>query len=251
MEETDKEKLVWRSIEMEESKNHKSRKFDANEYNISWDISSFIAVWEVSKPNTGPVKTYHYSVGVFIMLVAVGLNTISHILTKYLFVISPYSNPIDLTILMGLYIPSINYVMGKYQGSNMNILTFEKNVKIVMFIRVLIGITNSIALLYSVKLLPLSKTIMILSTTPLCWAVFGSIFLKEHSKKLEIYCILGACLGVYFLTLNKQDGSNSQETLLGYVLIISCSWLTAGIYVCLRYLSFYKVPVNLATLNNL
>ena len=246
MKATDREDLIERSIEIEESK-HSHNHQVANEYNISCDVSSIIAVCEEVKSNSDHIKTYHYSLGIIFMLIAVMLITISHVLSKYLFVINPNSNPTDIAIFMGLYVPSINYVVGKYQGSNMNIFSYKNNIKIVMLLRVLIGVTNNLGILYSVKLLPLSKTIMILSTTPLCWAVFGSIFLKEHSKKLEIYCIFGACLGIYFLTLNKQDGSNSEETIFGYVLVIICAWLTAGTFVWLRYLSFCKVSVNLVS----
>ena len=247
MDEIDKEELIVKSIEIEDSKVNSRMRLDTFGNNISWDMSSIIGVTEEVNKNYEPIKTHNYSLGTTIMAIAVWLITLSHILFKYLFVTNPYSNPIDVTIMMGLYIPTFNFALGKFQGHSMNILTYNKNIKIVMAVRVLIGITNNIWLLYSIKMLPLSKTIMIMSTTPLWWAVLGYIFLKENTKKLEIACIFGAWVGIYFLTLNKQDGSNSDDTLLGYLLVISWAWLTAGIFVCLRYLSFYNTPVNLAT----
>ena len=247
MDEADNKELFVKPIEIEDSEARNKKHLDSFGNNISCDSCSIVELIEEVDKNNKPIKTHNYLLGTIMMVIAVWLLTLTHVLFKYLFVTNPYSSPIDITIIMGFYIIIFNFALGKFQGHNMNILTYNKNVKIVMAVRVLVGIINNMLLLYSIKLLPLSKSIMILSTTPLWWVVLGYVFLKENTMKLEIFCIFGAWVGIYFLTLNKQEGSNSDDTILGYILITSSAWFMAGIFVCLRYLSFYNTPANLIT----
>ena len=150
-----------------------------------------------------------------------------------------------ITFYMGIYGTVINFFLGWKNGVNMNPFTYEWRVILALFLRWLFGIMNNYCTYRSVQLIPLSKSIIIFSLNPFCCAILGSIFLKEHVNKTTIFWIFGAWLGIYLLTINKQESEIEDGSILGYILVILSTWFSAGIFICLRYLSMLQVKMQL------
>ena len=130
---------------------------------------------------------------------------------------------------MGVYGTVINFYLGWKNGVNLNPLSYGPKVTIALLLRWTFGLLNNYWTYRSVQLIPLSKSIIIFSLNPFCCAILGSIFLGEHVNKTTTFCIFGAWIGIYLLTINKQESEVQDGSLLGYFLVILSTWLSAGI----------------------
>lgn len=110
----------------------------------------------------------------------------------------------------------------------------------VIGIRMVIAICNNLCILYSLKFISISKSILVLSINPLCCAIVAALVLKEAlSFYYTILPTMLACCGIYLISLNKpsDNGEDDKNAIAGYVLIIMAAWLTGTLFVVLRYLN--------------
>mmetsp|Transcript_4509 Transcript_4509/g.5174 ORF Transcript_4509/g.5174 Transcript_4509/m.5174 type:complete len:214 (+) Transcript_4509:147-788(+) len=98
--------------------------------------------------------------------------------------------------------------------------------------------------MFAISMIPLSKSIFILSLNPICCGILAFIFLKEKLSKPIIFCTIGACTGIYLLTLNTQEGGNADENPWGYFFIIIGAWLVGSLFIIMRFLNIYHIHVT-------
>ena len=152
-------------------------------------------------------------------------------------------------MFLGLFWTPIYYTYAKYLKIDWNYFNFEFRVKVVLAIRVMIGLTNNIAQLVAFYYISIGKAVLVFNLNPLFWAIAAGIFLKEHITTLSICLILCSVFGVYLLTLNKpEDSKDETMEFIGYILILLSAWLYGWLFVINRYLILYKVPIIISPL---
>ena len=152
---------------------------------------------------------------------------------------------------MGLFCTPVYYIYGKYLKYDLNFFNFENKVKIIIVIRIMIGLTNNIAQLVAFYYISIGKAVLIFSLNPLFCAIAAGIFLKEHISATSVILILCSVFGVYLLTLNKTESSHDEDMeFIGYFLILGSACLYGSLFVINRYLILYQVPIIVSPLYN-
>ena len=122
-----------------------------------------------------------------------------------------------------------------YTKGRSPLTVIPKDIKLVLFARVIMGQVGFSIQNAAVVLLPLSMFTIIQKTSPFCIAILGYLILNEAILKIEIGG-MAICFGAFiFITLSDNDTSDSiEETtssvstagrLLGIVLTISTAWI--------------------------
>ncbi len=80
------------------------------------------------------------------------------------------------------------------------------NNKRLLFLRGLAGGIAVFITLLSITKLGLGKGMVLISSYPIFAAVLSAVFLKERLRLLDIFAILTAIVGIYFIAYEKQQG---------------------------------------------
>lgn len=128
-------------------------------------------------------------------------------------------------------------------------MQFSMKIWILLFFRVFLGMLNNIVISVALKLIPISKGIIIQSSSPIFVFIAASIFLKEHVTKFQLAMTLASIFGVYLMTLNKVDETYDKTyEIIGY-LTMCCSPLFYGwILVIFRSLALNNVNLLISPL---
>ncbi len=78
--------------------------------------------------------------------------------------------------------------------------------KKLLFLRGLIGGTAVFITLLSITKLGLGKGMVLINTYPIFGSIISAIFLKEKLRLFDIWAILTAMVGIYFLAYDKEQG---------------------------------------------
>lgn len=126
-----------------------------------------------------------------------------------------------------LYLPVIRWY-AYYTKTNISPIQFSMKIWVLLFFRVFLGMLNNIVISVALKLIPISKGIIIQSSSPIFVFIAASIFLKEHVTKFQLAMTLASIFGVYLMTLNKVDETYDKTyEIIGY-LTMCCSPLFYG-----------------------
>ena len=205
-----------------------------NENLLCQDISA------IDEVNT---EKHNAVIGIIFMLLFVLWMTITHIMIKYLMVIHPYISAFDVTYAISIVASTIYFIIGKSQKLNMNLFTYDRNVILLVVLRVILGGVCNLFFLLSISQIVISKAVLIFSLNPIFWAIQAAIILKERLNFLTIISCISATGGIYLLTLKSQDQDDNKTSIIGYLLMIGSAILTGSIFVSLRYIFKYDIHV--------
>lgn len=108
----------------------------------------------------------NFTLAAMFMTAAVVFFTAGHVSTKYLMTRSPLITPFDCTLALCVILVPVNLCILKSQGVS---IIFSKDPKLwsAMGVRMFISICNNLALLFALKFIPISKSIVIYCMNPL------------------------------------------------------------------------------------
>ncbi|CAI2373855.1 unnamed protein product [Moneuplotes crassus] len=212
--------------------------------NMSVEGSSIL----IAGPSLEIERKDNFVIGALLMFSATVLVTIAHTSEKYVFLGNPKVKSSDFLLFVGVYNLLLNMILCKIYKVDLSIISCRKHnsedqkkilkARFALAGRVLCGTMNGLVSVYAISQLPLSKSVLIFSLNPICCAILGYFLLKENITKTTILCILGAVIGIYVLTLSKQE-DGSSGTLSGYIAAIITIWMTGSVLVFSRYLNLY------------
>ena len=108
-----------------------------------------------------------YLIGALLMVCTTTLWSIMHIATKIMYTRSPEMTGYDTVSFMGYSLVPTYYCYAKYRGVNVNFFSFEPKVKLLLVVRVAVGLLNNIVLFTGLRYVPVGKGILIFSLSPL------------------------------------------------------------------------------------
>ena len=170
-----------------------------------------------------------------------------HICMKVIYVRSPQITGQDTTSFIGYFIVPCIFIMGKLNSANLNIFTYETKVQKIMLARCITGVALDIFITNGLRFIAVSKGILIFCLNPLFCAIIAAIFLHEKITMISISSTIGAFFGIYLLTLNRgQDSESSGHEILGYILVLGSAICYGLLFVWLRALSLFKINIFLS-----
>ena len=132
---------------------------DENKENCEELMSLNIASDHLDDNAESRIQNDNRFAGIIWMLLYVLWMTINHVMIKYLMVNHLYISSFDIIFALSIIVTLIYYFIGKYQGCNMNLFSFERNIVILIILRAAIGIVGN--LLFLISLSQIIKTILI------------------------------------------------------------------------------------------
>ena len=185
--------------------------------------------------------------GILCMLLFVLWMTINHVMIKYLMVTHSYISSFDIIYAISITTAIIYYLIGKYQGCNMNLFSFERNLVILIILRAAIGTFCNLLFLLSLSQIIISKAILIFSLNPIFCAILAAIILKEKIHPVTIASCVCATGGIYLLTLKNQEQEDEKSTIFGCSLMVASAILMGAVFVWIRFI--FKYPTNVWIIN--
>ncbi|CAI2373031.1 unnamed protein product [Moneuplotes crassus] len=179
-----------------------------------------------------------YILGFVLMIISVFLLTVVHSLTKYIPMRSPYIGSYDLVLSIGLCVTPINLIAALVYKVELRPTKYETKGLLLLVARIFIGLLNNLCVIWGITRVPLSKSVFILSLSPICCTLLASLLLKEVISKATIFCLIWGSVGVYILTLSHPD--DGEGKLLGYLSLILSIWLNGALFVLTKSLSLFK-----------
>ena len=101
------------------------------------------------------------------MLTTTSMWSIMHIATKIMYTRSPEVTGYDTCSFMGYMLVPVYYIYSKYHGMNINLLSFEPKVQLLLIGRVILGISNNICIFTGLRYISVGKGVLIFSLSPL------------------------------------------------------------------------------------
>lgn len=80
---------------------------------------------------------------------------------------SPEMNGYDTVSVMAYSIVPCYYIYSKVKGINLYFFDFEPKVQVLLVLRILVGLANNMFLFNGMRFIPIGKTILIWSLSPL------------------------------------------------------------------------------------
>ncbi|CAI2372988.1 unnamed protein product [Moneuplotes crassus] len=190
-----------------------------------------------------------YIKGILLMATTTLIWTIIHISIKYMFSISPNMSAFDSISVVAYSLVPFYYIYAKIEKVNVNIFSFTPKMRLVILLRVAVGLLNNICLFFGLQYVSIGKGILIWSMSPLFCTITAAIFLKEKITFQNIGLILFSIFGVYLLTLNKsEDPEVASNEILGYCLLVTSAFLYGLLFVILRTMSLNNVHTLISPL---
>ncbi|CAI2372643.1 unnamed protein product [Moneuplotes crassus] len=204
---------------------------------------------EVNEPEADDTKR-NYIIGFSIMLTAVLTLTLKHSLIKLMSFHSPYLSVYDIILFRGcimvIFMTGIkvcitgNFFFSLCDKSHKQIPSLSRGALFFIFLRCALGVINYSSESYTVARLPLSKSTMMFSCSAITCAILAWVFLRERLGLTYILCLIGCTVGVYFLSLGKED-SHKEGGVSAYLAAVIAIWANGASVVASRQLNLYKV----------
>uniref|UniRef100_A0A7S3JG88 EamA domain-containing protein n=1 Tax=Euplotes harpa TaxID=151035 RepID=A0A7S3JG88_9SPIT len=183
-----------------------------------------------------------YLIGAMLMVMTTLMWSISHIASKAMYSRSPGITGFDTTSIQGYALVPFYYAYAKFKGINLNFFSYDNKVKMLIFLRVLVGSTSNILVYVGLKYVTVGKGILIYSLSPLFCSVTAGYFLKEKITSTSVILTLVSFGGVYLLTLNKPVNElDASMEIVGYIMILISALLYGVLFVLLRAMNLSKV----------
>jgi drug/metabolite transporter (DMT)-like permease len=100
----------------------------------------------------------------------------------------------------------------------------------------------NLLLFKAISLISVGKSTLIFSTNPMFAMMLASCLLSEQIQKIVIGSTIGAFVGIYFLTQNKENVKGHEENLvLGVLCVFLGAWFQALIFVLVRMISVHNI----------
>ena len=178
------------------------------------------------------------------MIITTLMFSISHIASKVFYTRCPEASGFDMVSAQGYTLVPFYFIYAKLKGVNLNLFNFEPKVRMLIILRVFIGITNNIALYAGLKYISIGKGVLIFSLSPLFCTITAGVFLNEQITLVNSALTFASFGGVYLLTLNKpQNEVDASMETFGYILTLTAALLYGVLFVVLRALNTYKISL--------
>ena len=181
----------------------------------------------------------------FFSLGSITSLTWGHTLVKVLSITSPYITPFDVVLFMGCLNSFTSILYALIEGVNINIFSYPRKITLLIILRGILGLLINLSWYFALAYLSLSKWTIIMSISPIFWAILASIILKENINAITIICIFGAVTGIYFLSLNQEGNGKIKENPLGYIFMIIYILSISTSFIVMRTLNKYSLHVSI------
>ena len=93
-------------------------------------------------------------------------------------------------------------------------------------------------------MISVGKSTLIYCTNPMFSMILAYFVLNEKVTKLVIVSTIGAFVGIYFLSMNKQNSESDTNVILGIVFVLISAFFQAVIFVSVRMLNVCYMPIT-------
>ena len=185
------------------------------------------------------LPTQDGKIGFVLMLWYVLSLTLFHLFAKIAFINNPNITNFDWLLFCGMMMTPTYIIISKYKREPINILEYSPPAVRFFTISIFLALSVNILMLYGISLIPVGKSILVLSLNPIFLIILAYIFLGE--KELPIFSTLGAFIGIYLVSLNKPVNEESEDNIIGFIWVFVWAWLQALINISVRILNIYQV----------
>ncbi|CAI2373960.1 unnamed protein product [Moneuplotes crassus] len=191
----------------------------------------------------------NYIIGTLVMVTCVLVLTLKHTLIRMMSFASPYISVYDIIFFRGLVMAIFSSCFSLASKSYKQVPGLPKIALFFIILRSFLGVINYSSESYTVARLPLSKSTLIFSCSAITCALLAWVFLRERFGWTYVICLIGGILGVYVLSMSKED-THKQGGVSAYFTAIIAVWATGASVVASRQLNIYKVHFSLFGTSN-
>jgi len=186
---------------------------------LSNDIHSF-EIQEPGQDEETPTKNNTF-LGYLFMFISVFGITWGHIFSKVAFTRNPALGGIDCVTFFGIWLCIVYITWSKILGVKLSVTSLPKTPLIALLLSIGVTLFTQLGLFKAISLIPVGKSTLIFSTNPIFSVILSFLILREGLSKSIIFSALGAFVGIYFLSLNKQgEDEEGNSLIIGIILVL-------------------------------
>ena len=107
-----------------------------------------------------------YLVGALLMLATTTAWAIIHVSAKIMYSNSPEMTGYDTISVMGYALAPSYYFYAKYKGVNVNLFSFPLKIRVLLIVRVIVGLVNNLVFFTGLRYISVGKGVLIFSLSP-------------------------------------------------------------------------------------
>ncbi|CAI2373698.1 unnamed protein product [Moneuplotes crassus] len=188
--------------------------------------------------------------GYLFMFIAISGFTCGHIFSKIAFTRNPALGGFDCVTFFGIWLSIVYITWAKILGVQLSVTNLPKTPLIALLLSLVVTFLVQLGMFKAISWIPVGKSTLIYSTNPIFSVVLSFLILREKLSKPIVFSAIGALIGIYFLSLNKKEESDQGDNLiLGVILVVTCAWLQAVIFILVRIISSQKIHFTVRPAN--
>jgi drug/metabolite transporter (DMT)-like permease len=176
----------------------------------------------------------------FICISVLGM-TVVHIASKIAFTRKETLTNVDCITFYGIWLTLVYSVWSRLAGANLSLKNLPKRPIIGLFGSCISSIICNVFMFKGVKMISVGKSTLIFSTNPVFSMIFAAILLSEQISKPVVLSTIGSFVGIYFLTLNKDNVTEESHLYLGILFSLAAALFQSFIFIFVRMVSVYKL----------
>lgn len=181
-------------------------------HDVSCVISGRSDDWDVQNDNLKGIP--------WMILSLVGFSCAS-IVCKIAYMRNDYLNGIDYAIWRSIIM--VTWSMIQVWATRVNVLEVKKGYRLLLVARCIVGTIGMPWYFIAIKYIPLSLWTLIASISPLMIGILAYLLLGEAITRLKVLAVIGAFVGVYILTLHKDENYQKGEHYTLGIILVSCT----------------------------
>lgn len=154
----------------------------------------------------------------------------------------PHLTNVDVMLFYGIWLLVVYAIWAKLSRIPLIIHTLPFKPFTALVGSLVATVLCNLCMLKAISMISVGKSTLVFSTNPMFSMILAAILLSETITKSVIFSTLGAFVGIYFLTINKQNQESEEESIvLGILLVLAGAWFQAAIFVLVRMVSVYRI----------
>jgi drug/metabolite transporter (DMT)-like permease len=187
------------------------------------------------KSHRNPILAY-----IFVSISVLGM-TITHLASKIAFTRKSSLTNIDCITFYGIWISLVYSVWSKMAGATLSVDDLPKRPVIGLFGSCISTICCNVFMFKGLQMISVTKSTLIFSTNPMFSMMIAAFLLSEKISRSVIFSIFGAFIGIFFLTINKENVIEDIHLYLGITFVLLAALSQALIFVFVRMVSAYNL----------
>lgn len=166
----------------------------------------------------------------FMIISVLGITAV-HLFSKIAFTRKPTLTNVDGTFFMGFWLAFIYFIVAQIFGVKLALNNMPRKPLLALFASLIATTLTNLFMFKGISMISVGKSTLVFSMNPLFSMILAYLLLKETITKTVLCSTLGAFVGIYLLSINKDNSGNDSNVIVGIILVMLAAWFQAVIFV--------------------